>query len=255
MNELDIAKEARLTYEIFRLHRLPLESFTSSKKSDLEKSGQWEARIEDAKKTLQRWARPGVEPAYTPETLAQRTLEREAANQYQSANLGALYNSECQHLAQIMLLVQSSGLAAKMIEEGKEGKKLGIVEVCARLSPALTFDDASNFFEGGLIPYGRDFRTAIGENVGANFVSMQTAMESATNLIRKFGVHYALAETSAAPRRDVPKSGKKPSVCICSARQMGPIVHEEHTIDVLLRSEFNCVVRELMFNALKSMYL
>ena len=73
---------------------------------------------------------------------------------------------------------------------------------------------------------------------------------------RRFGVRNVLAETSAAPRKDVPRSRRVPEIYICSLNG-GDVLgrtSEHHEINTYFREEFDSVVRELMFDRLRKMY-
>ena len=67
-------------------------------------------------------------------------------------------------------------------------------------------------------------------------------------------MHYALAETSAAPRAEIFRSGLEPSVHICSIVKGEREKVETHTIPALFRTEFDALVREQMYFALQELY-
>lgn len=204
---------------------------------------------------LQSWATTAGRPSvYTPQSLASARLLRAVANDYQQKNGLALLQSDAEHQARIAQEILSTGLAEKMIKAGTAGRKLGLLELSARLMPALTFTGSSSYFEVGLVPYGKESRQVLGENVTAQFVSAASALESAENLFRSFKVHYALAETSAAPREEVPKSGKKPEIYFCGLVAGNKKLEQHQIVDTPFRSEFNALVRELMSQALQEMY-
>lgn len=120
----------------------------------------------------------------------------------------------------------------------------------------LTFPGSSSYFEVGLVPYGKGARLHVGEQqgTGSSVVTPAAAEQSAKNLQQTFGVHYALAETSAAPRLDVPKSARKPEVYLCGLVGSSVQHEEKHTIDTPFRAVFNARTRELMYGMLRRMY-
>ena len=75
------------------------------------------------------------------------------------------------------------------------------------------------------------------------------------NLVNKFGVHYALAETSAAPRSNVPRSGRKPELHICRYIKGEEPIVESHELNTLFRTEFGAQVREVMFQSLRRIFV
>ncbi len=213
-----------------------------------------EGYMSEAVRDIEIWEkRSGMKPTYTANELAQARRERNAANDYQNDQFFELQLLDGEHLACISNVVYRN-LSHFIMEKNEFDKKLGVVELSARLMPALTFPGSSKYFEVGIIPYGKDSRKAIGEKPLNSFVSSKVAKESATNLARTFGVHYALAETSSAPREDVPKSGKKPEVYICGVVGNEVLFEQHHLIDTPFRAEFNSNVRELMYLALTKMY-
>jgi len=246
--------DAGLAEELFSEHRTRLIANTAAKKRWMEDFGEWSAEVEKAAADLQTWReQSGKEQVYTPDSLVEARLRREMANAYEGNHSFPLNRSDTDHLALIREDMKQGGLAKILMKGGEEANKLGLVELSARLLPALTFSGSSIYFEGGIVPYGKEFRIVIGEAPSKSFVSAAVAEESARNLQRQLGVHYALAETSAAPRSDVPKSGKKPEIYICGL--VGDTTYaQHHIVDTPFREEFNAVARELMYELLKRMY-
>ncbi|MGV8169344.1 MAG: hypothetical protein ACP5N3_04780, partial [Candidatus Nanoarchaeia archaeon] len=176
----------------------------------------WNPRIDQAAKILDDWKeKSGKEQNYTPESLALAQINLEAALRNERENYIQLILADSFHQSVIAHAIKFSGIHTKLINEGEQGKKFAIVELSARLSPLLTFPGSSSYLSECSVLYGKESRIAAGEIIpGSNYVNPDVALESAKNLQRKLKVHYALAETSAAPRGDIPKSGRKPIVFI-----------------------------------------
>lgn len=156
------------------------------------------------------------------------------------------------------MALETSGLSEKLRKQHEVGKKLAVVETSARLSPCLTFVGSSNYLESMMVPYGKKARRALGEKQVQSLVSSEAVEESVRNAQRLFGVDYVLAETSAAPRDEVPKSKRKPEVYLCALMggntKIMTLDTTHQVIDTPFREEFNCRVRESMYFALKKMY-
>lgn len=249
-----------LAIETFRPYREQLAANIEIKKQTLRTSGAWETELEKAARDLESWRqKSGREQVYTAESLALARLHQEEANMFYGDNSHftrrELPMRDVIHQGCVGVDLSESGFRNLLIAEGKENRKFGIVELSARLLPVLTFTGSSDYFEVGIVPYGRKSREILGEKLEGvkSFVTAAVAEESARNLQHTFGVHYALAETSAAPRNDVPKSGKKPEIYICGLAGYKKY-SEHHVIETPFREEFNAVARELMYGMLKSMY-
>jgi hypothetical protein len=241
--------------KLFQTHRNQLTDRINTQIARLSEDGSYAELLVQSSKDLQKWEQSsGKKQAYTPQELTYARLARESANTYQRENVMALCLTDAEHQAKIFHEILNTGLADKMMNEGSIGRKFGIVELSARLMPVLTFTGSSSYFEVGVVPYGKKSREAIGENIGNSFVSENAASESAKNLSRTFNVYYSLAETSAAPRDDVPKSGKNPEIFLCGIVGGTEIIKENHMIITPFRSEFNAVARELMYQSLKRIY-
>ncbi|MBT3297647.1 hypothetical protein HN385_01885 [archaeon] len=240
--------------EIFEKHNNKLRLMFETRKSLLIRRGDWKSKVEEAEASLEEWSISGRKQNYDSEELADAKLFRHIANLYEFANNLELNIADALHQAHISEYLLSSGLNKILISEGKKGMKLGVLELSARLMPILTFPCSSSYFEVGVIPYSKESREILGENVQRSFVNSKVALESATNIANKFGVHYSLAETSAAPRTDVPRSGRKPGLYICGIIGDEVKLDESYVIDTPFRSEFNAIVRKHMYGALKKMY-
>ncbi len=248
--------KARLAAELFRTHRERLNTDIDAKIKDLHVSGLWKIELERAEATLEEWQRQsGRKQIYTIESLAFARLAQEETNTYSNIFSFLLKQIDAYHETVLYEDLKGNGLRESLISEGRKDKKLGVVELTSRLQSLLTFAGSSDYFEFAAVPYGKKSREVLGENTEGikSFVAEAVAEESARNLQRRFGVHYALAETSAAPRNDVPKSGKKPEVYICGLAG-NKMYSEYHVIDTPFRDEFNAHVRELMYGMLKKMY-
>ncbi len=234
-----------------------LTDFAISEETDfsLQYPDQWTKEVSAAEQDVRSWEDASQrKQAYTAGELARARFSRKSANDYEKHK--GLEFSLCNalHDALIRKAVPESGLAERMIQSGKEGKKFGLLEISSRLTPALTFPDASHYFELSVIPYGRKAREVLGEQTGKALVSASVARESARNLRERFDLAYVLAETSAAPRRDVPKSGKKPELHLCAISPEGNLTEGSYVIETLFRDHFDARVRELMYGALSRLY-
>jgi nicotinamide mononucleotide (NMN) deamidase PncC len=239
--------------EIFQMHRGALQGQVEQELTILT-ADSWDYMLQAADNDLRSWQEiTGREQNYDPESLARAIFARNAANEYQEANRFDLILGDSIHQAELSEHILSSGLANRLIAEGKKSNKLGIVELSARLLPILTFPGSSSYLELGVVPYGKNSRAVLGEAPAKNFVTAGVAAESARNLFGTFGVHYALAETSAAPRLTVPKSAKKPEIYLCGVIDGKVAVQENHTIETPFRSEFNAKARQFMYDALWKM--
>ena len=225
------------------------------------KEKNWPERVYAAQQTLKQWFdSSGRVQNYTSEELAQAQFIKETANKIMKDHSLKLTFSDAVHSAIIRTQLRRQRLEERLIAEGKEGRKFALVELSARLSPALTFEGASNYLSAVVIPYGKEARTAIGElhDPSIPLVSAPAALASAHNAHKQFGAHYVLAETSAAPRNDVPKSGRKPEIYVCRSllKQDGRSEHviTHHTIDTPFREKFDSTVREIMYEELKKLY-
>ena len=248
-------KTALKAIELFKRHHAALAEMIAKDKAELESGDGWNQMVEQAAGDLKAWQSGSArKQAYTPESLANARLAREAANYYSTNHMLELIEADALHQAQIAYEIISSGFDINIAEEGTAGRKFGIVELSARLVPALTFPGSSDYFEIGYIPYGKQSREIVGEKTAKGFVSQEVARASAENLIQNFKVHYSLAETSAAPRSDVPKSGKKPEIHICALVGNETFCEEHHTIETPFRPEFNSIVREMMYATMIRMY-
>lgn len=145
-----------------------------------------------------------------------------------------------------------------MIYEGKQGRTFSILEICSRLAPTLTFPGASNYLDIGTVPYNREARVVLGEQPLPHYVSVEAARGSAENMQKRFGSHYVLAETSAAPRtfhrEDVAKSRRNPEVHVYSLKGTESRPLKVEFPGVHLRCEFDARVREVLFQQLQRLY-
>ncbi len=220
-------------------------------------AGERIAEKTQAEQDLVLWqSRSGKAQNYTAIELATARLRQKMINKACESYSLELELLNAMHQAYISVAIRQE-LGAKMIEEGKLGKKFGLIELTSRLGPALTFVDSSNYFHIAAVPYGKESRIVLGEIKQKEFVSASVAKESCVNLLRTFKVDYGVAETSAAPRTEVAKSKRKPEIFICSVKndKNGPVFFESHhTIDTPFREEFNAVSRELLFYELARLY-
>ncbi|MEI7719367.1 MAG: hypothetical protein WCI72_05845 [archaeon] len=220
-------------------------------------SGSWSKLLANAEVDLEKWSVGGKKQAYTADSLALARVSREVANQYEKEKALELMNLNAVH--QTILahsFFKNDVLLNKLIQEGKAGRKFGLVEMADRLGPILQPTGSSAYYHVKYVPYGVSTRSRMGEafQEGASLVSAATAVESTSNLVNMFGVHYALAETSAATKADVPKSGRKPEVHICTKIAYQKPIVESFQIDTLFRTEFDAQVRERMYRSLERMY-
>jgi len=215
----------------------------------------WTATVTEAQRDLQEWETvSGRKQNYTFEELAEARIAKEIINTYEKENRRYLLERNALHQAAIATEIIEEGLAERMMREGKEGRKLSILEISSRLAPVLTFPGSSNYFEMAALPYGTHARKVLGEADLPHYVSARAAEGSARNMQEKFGTHYILAETSAAPRGDVPKSRRSAELSVCSlvGSEMQQLTVQFP--DVHLRAEFDARVREVMYQQLKHMY-
>ncbi len=218
----------------------------------------WEQGLQIAEKDIFSWSRGGKKQAYTPESLVNARIARDCANHIERESVAELLLLNTQHQAAISLaFLTHPDLFSKMVSEGKEGKIFGLVEMTDRLGPAIQPTGSSNYYAIKYTPYGIASRAAIGEedDEKVQLVSATTAEASAKNLSRLFGVYYALAETSTAPRNDVPKSGRISGAYISTLEDSNIINTTMHEIPVLFRAKFDSIMRELMYFTLCDLYL
>lgn len=220
-----------------------------SKKKD------WRSTVATAQSDLDAWqTASGREQNYTSHQLAEARVAKEIMNAYEKEHRGYLLERNACHQAIIATDIIEGGLAERMMAEGKEGRKLSVLEISSRLAPVLTFPGSSRYFEMAALPYGTNARKVLGEAALPHYVSLTAAEASARNMQEKFGTHYVLAETSAAPRGDVPKSRRSAELYVCSL--VGPEA-QQFTVQfpgVHLRAEFDARVREVMYQQLQKMY-
>lgn len=239
----------------FDIHNRALSLQIDAELERLRSSGEWASRLQQAQSDLESWASGGRKQNYDPESLTIARISKEFANRYEEANSAALLTANAMHQAVVTYaFLTNKVLFENLVREGKEGRKFGLVEMADRLGPALQPAGSSAYYHVKYVPYGIDARTNLGENRnGKSLVTSDTAIESASNLINKFGVYYALAETSAAPRSDVPKSGRKPELYVCTYVKGGEPKVESHQMNTLFRTEFDSRVREEMYQSLRRM--
>ena len=214
--------------------------------------------LDTAREYLKGWAKnsKGHSP-YDEKTLAEALMDKRIANNYTKTHQAELIALNVLHEGIVRYAIRSSGLSDQMIQEGNLGKKLAVIELSARISPALTFMDSSNYLNAMVIPYSRDARIAIGEEPNSPLVSKEAAERSADNAAKRFNAQYVISETSAAPGSSPTPSKRDPRTYICtiSPGKDGPVKHHYYeVIPTHLRDEFDAVVRELLFSALKEMY-
>ncbi len=217
--------------------------------------GIWTNLIAAAELDLRGWeSSSGRKQNYTPEELAEARVVKEAVKSYEERWRYDLGRKNAEHLAAVGYEIVASGLAERMMQEGREGRKLSVLEISSRLAPVLTFSGSSAYFEMAALPYGTTARAVLGESKLPHYVSPAAAQGSARNMQEKFGTHYVLAETSAAPRGDVPKSKRAPEVSVCTL--VGSEIEQRNVQfpEVLLRAEFDACVREVLYQQLQKMY-
>ncbi|MFA6460838.1 MAG: hypothetical protein WCV90_01110 [Candidatus Woesearchaeota archaeon] len=242
----------------------------------------WSKYIDDAAREISSWSlKPGQTLAYTPEEWVRANVARDCANEYQKEYGRELMLLNVLHQGAVASALQWSGLShyfsgkeGSLIEGGREGYLLALVETSSRLAPVLTFPGASSYLCATIVPYAREARTVLGEKHKgrAHFISEDAVRESARNTYRIFSKALnkdvppeeqrevrVLVESSAAPRSTVPKSGRKPEVYIAHIdalpweNKMTTVV-DHYIIDTPFREEFDSKVRELMFLTLRGMY-
>lgn len=222
------------------------------------KKEEWKKRIPEAEKTLKEWEeKSGRKQNYKPEELATEWCKKETANAYRQEKLSELVVLNTLHDATVRYAVMK--LAPKLIEKGKQGMKLAVVELSARLGPSLTFPGSSEYFNCLVIPYSQESRKILGEK-GIDkrpLVSKESALESATNMMEKFGVTRVLAETSMAPSKDVLKSRKKPQMYLCKLYKepSGSLYNDVifHDSTTHFREKFDSEVRQMMYLCLRGL--
>jgi hypothetical protein len=241
----------------FAPHREALVVGVETEMARASSSGEWNRQVAAAAEDLERWSQGGRKQVYTPEKLAEARLAREVANNYEADNLVSLQIANGLHqVAVTCAFVQNRDLFDSLVSEGREGRKLGLVELADRLGPALQPAGSSAYYIGKYVPYAIESREIFGEVIeeGVKLVTPEVARAGARNLVEKLGAHYALAETSAAPRADVPRSGRKPEVHICTYVNGSDPVVKSYGVDVSLRTEFDSRVREEMYNSLRGIF-
>ncbi len=240
----------------FAAHNSALDNQIKKEVERLNSSGEWNERIQQAQADLESWSTGGRKQAYTPNSLVLAKISRELANNYEDVNGAGLLTANAMHQAVVTYTFsRDKKLFEYLVREGKRGKKFGLVEMADRLGPALQPAGSSAYFYIKYVPYGVESRSILGERINEKaFVTPDTVVGSASNLINRFGVHYALAETSAAPRSDVPKSGRKPELYICTYVKGGEPRVESHQINTLFRTEFDSRVREEMYQSLRGLF-
>lgn len=219
------------------------------------KKRDWQTTVATAQRDLEAWqAASGKAQNYTPLKLAEARVIKELVNAYEQEHRRYLLERNACHQAIIAADIIEGGLAERMMQEGREGRKLSVLEISSRLAPALTFPGSSSYFEMAALPYGTHARIVLGERKLPHYVSPDAAEGSARNMQERFGTHYVLAETSAAPRGDVPKSKRAPELSVCSF--VGSEI-QQLTVpfpDSQLRAEFDARVREVLYQQLQKMY-
>lgn len=222
------------------------------------KDEKWKEKIPEAEKTLKEWEeKSGRKQNYKPDELAMEWCKKETANTYRQEKLSELIALNTLHDATIRYAVMK--LAPKLIEKGKQGLKLAVVELSARLGPSLTFPGSSEYFNALVIPYSQNARKVLGEKdlEKRAVVSKEAVLESATNTMEKFGVKRVLAETSLAPTENVLKSRKKPQMYICKLYKetSGELYNDVifHDSNTCLREKFDCETRQMMYWSLRGL--
>lgn len=210
--------------------------------------------LEEARRTLKEWEEEsGREQNYTPTELVEADLHLKVRQMYEHEHAASLLETTALHDAIVRYAVKEY-LSDKLIEKGKAGDKLAVVELSARLAPALTFPGSSGYLAGLILPYGQEIRDGLGEEHEGSLVSRDAVVESALNIMKRFNVRRILAETSSAPTNRIPRSKRKPELYVCEviAGKAPDVTH--YTIDVPFREEYDAMTRELMFSHLKEMY-
>ena len=124
--------------KLFREHKADLDAKIGGKIAQLDASGEWGRFMDAAQKDLEKWSAGGKIQAYVPRSLALARVSREVANNYEKENALELMNLNAIH--QTILahsFSQNEFLLNKLIQEGKDGRKLGLVEMADRLGPVL----------------------------------------------------------------------------------------------------------------------
>ena len=141
--------ETAFADQLLRIHREALDELIREQ-IDLEKRGpNWEARLRVARSELDLWEAQsqGRKQNYSSEELAEAQIARAVANAYEEREYSPLQRMNGEHQAQVAVNIKRSGLAERMIEEGKQGRKLSVLEISSRLAPVLTFPGSSKYFE------------------------------------------------------------------------------------------------------------
>lgn len=242
-------KEIKIADTLFGPFTLQLEMQVHSAKS-LEKHVDYTQRVEKAAETLAHWEIESKRPQnYTPEELADILLHKEHTTQLLASYQSKLTMMNTMHQGACALYLVQSGLANRLVHEGKNNRTLSLVEISSRLAPILTFPGASAYLDAMIIPYAQKTRAILHEPQLKSYVSEEAAVNSARTHQKNFGSYYVLAETSAAPRKDVPKSKRKPEVYICGiAGEQMQTWH--YIIETPFRDHFDAKVREYMLNSL-----
>ncbi len=215
----------------------------------------WEATFATAQRDLDMWQRESARSQkYTACELAEARVAKDAITAYETQNRRYLLRQNAAHQATIAADIIELGLAERMMAEGKEGRKLSVLEISSRLAPVLTFPGSSRYFEMAALPYGINARKVLGEAALPHYVSSTAAEASARNMQEKFETYYVLAETSAAPRGDVAKSRRPAELYVCSLVGSDMQHLTVSFPEVHLRAEFDARVREVMYQQLKKMY-
>ncbi len=248
--------ETAFADQLLRIHREALDELIREQIDSEKRGPNWEARLRVARSELDLWEAQsqGRKQNYSSEELSEAQIARAVANAYEEREYSPLQRMNGEHQAQVAVNIKRSGLAERMIEEGKQGRKLAVLEISSRIAPVLTFPGSSKYFEMAALPYGTNARIVLGEGKLPHYVSPDAAEGSARNMRESFGTHYVLAETSAAPRTDVPKSKRAPEVFVCSL--IGSEIQQLNVQfpNVRLRAEFDACVREVMYQQLQKMY-
>ena len=219
------------------------------------KKKDWRTTVAQAERDLEIWqTESGRAQNYTPHELAEARVAKGVVSLYEAQSRRSLFAQNAAHQAHIAADVIAFGLAERMIAKGREGEKLSVLEISSRLAPVLTFPGSSAYFEMAALPYGTHAREVLGEEKLPHYVSQAAAQASARNMHAKFGTHYVLAETSAAPRSDVSRSRRPSELYVCSL--VGSEMQETcvQFPEVQLRAEFDARVREVIYQHLIRMY-
>lgn len=243
--------------KFFDLHNKNLSLRINARLEKVKSTGEINDLLAKSRTDLMKWSKKDKKHTYTEYSLMLAKISRDVANQYEAENISAILTANALHQAAVAFSFNSNNaLFQNMIKKGDEGKKLGIVEMADRLGPVLQPAESSKYYHIKYVPYGFQSRVDLGElnHRDVPLVSAETAEKSAFNLIKRFGVHYALTETSAAPRLEVPKSGRKPELYVCMYRKGEKPLIEKFEIETLLRLEFDSRVREIMYFSLNKLF-